>query len=349
MNALVHNRILVTGGNGFIGTNLLTHWAGPNGSVGAVLSLDRSGADSTRQWSHEYGERASVDCAADWRMVDINDRLHLAEVLDAFRPSHVVHLAAETSVDSAIADPERCRRDNIEGTFTLLEATRAYLKTCTSGWGDGFRFVYVSTDEVYGAWPEHRAYADEAHEDLGLNPSNPYSASKVAAEALTRAWGKTYGVPFVIVRPCNNFGPFQDCRKLIPNTIASVLNGQEVAVYGDGTQVREWLYVEDFCRALTKIVDAAKPGSVYNVGSGIRLSTNEVVADICSTLDGLLARRADESCRKLVRHVEDRPGHDVEYRIDSQRFAADFGWKPRRDFRCALKETVKWYVQELTR
>jgi dTDP-glucose 4,6-dehydratase len=325
-------RLLVTGGAGFIGSALLHHLADQTGAE--VLCID------TLTYA---GRRASIAGPLDSGRVrlfkaDICDAAALAEAFAGFRPDAVMHLAAESHVDRSIDGPAAFIETNVVGTFRLLEAAAAYRQTLAGEAREAFRFLHISTDEVYGALGADGLFK----EDTPYDPRSPYSASKAASDHLVSAWGHTYGLPVLIANCSNNYGPRQLPEKLIPLTILNALQGRLLPVYGDGLQVRDWLHVDDHVAALMLILNRGAPGRTYNVG-GLNERTNiEVVQAVCDLVDE--AAPAADPRRSLIRFVHDRPGHDRRYAIDASRIRGELGWAPRMDFEIGLKATVRWYL-----
>ncbi len=309
-------RLLVTGGAGFIGS--------------AFVRLTAAGADGLQianldalTYAGNLENLASVPPGPAYRFckADIADASAVDEVFASFRPDAVVHFAAESHVDRSILSPEPVIRTNLNGTFTLLEAARRYGVS---------RFVHVSTDEVYGSIDE----PFEADENYPLRASSPYSASKAGSDLLALSYHTTYKMNVSVTRASNNYGPYQFPEKLIPLMIANALEGKPLPVYGDGMQIRDWLYVDDHCRAIRAVLDKGRPGEVYNIGGSRALPNIEVVKRI------LAATGRDES---LIRYVTDRPGHDRRYALTSEKLESETGWKPRVEFEQGLADTVRWY------
>jgi dTDP-glucose 4,6-dehydratase len=328
--------ILVTGGAGFIGANFVLDWLAVCDEP--VLILDKL------TYAGNLENLASL--AGDARHVfvqgDIADRALVDQLLARHRPRAVVHFAAESHVDRSIHGPGEFIRTNVEGTFTLLEAARAYWAALSGEAKAAFRFLHVSTDEVYGSLlPDEPPFA-ETHP---YAPNSPYSASKAASDHLVRAWHHTYGLPVLTSNCSNNYGPFQFPEKLIPLVIVNALAGRPLPIYGDGRQVRDWLYVGDHCRALRRILEAGQPGETYNVGGWNEMTNLEIVHAICARLDVLRPRADGAAYATQIVHVADRPGHDRRYAIDARKIERALGWRPAESFASGIARTVAWYLE----
>ncbi len=327
--------ILVTGGAGFIGSNFVLNWLAAGG--GPVVNLDKL------TYAGNPENLASVAENPAYRFVhgDICDAELVARLLREHRPRAVVHFAAESHVDRSILGPEAFLRTNIDGTFTLLRAAREYSDSLADEERKRFRFLHVSTDEVYGTLtPEAPAF----HEETPFAPNSPYAASKASSDHLVRAWVHTYGLPAVITNCSNNYGPYQFPEKLIPLMIANALQGKALPVYGDGQQVRDWLYVVDHCRALRTVLERGRVGETYNVGGGNQRSNLEVVTTVCALLDELVPNSKFKPHLQLVKYVTDRPGHDRRYAIDASKLERELGWCAQESFETGLRKTVEWYL-----
>ncbi|HEY1984465.1 MAG TPA: dTDP-glucose 4,6-dehydratase [Terracidiphilus sp.] len=327
--------ILVTGGAGFIGSNFVLHWI--DQKKGKVINLD------LLTYAGNLGNLASIEGSSSHIFVrgDIGDRELVDRLLTEHRPSAIVHFAAESHVDRSILGPEAFLRTNIYGTFHLLEAARAYFATLHGAEKEAFRFLHVSTDEVYGTLePNDPAF----HEDTPFAPNSPYAASKAASDHLVRAWVHTYKLPALITNCSNNYGPLQFPEKLLPLMINNALSGKPLPVYGDGQQVRDWLFVEDHCRAIATVLDKGKTGETYNVGGGNQQANLDVVNLICSLLDELVPDSPHKPHNQLIRFVQDRPGHDRRYAIDARKLERELGWRPQETFATGLRKTVEWYL-----
>ena len=327
--------ILVTGGAGFIGSNFVLDWLEHERSP--VVNLDLL----TYAGSRETLRTVAGDPRHTFVCGDIADRALVAGLLAEHRPRAIVHLAAESHVDRSIAGPESFLRTNVEGTFTLLEATRAFLHGCGAEERAAFRFLHVSTDEVYGSLaPDAPAFTEQTP----YAPNSPYAASKAASDLLVRAWQRTYGVPTLVTHCSNNYGPFQFPEKLIPLIVTEALAGASLPVYGDGEQVRDWLYVGDHTAALREVLAHGRLGETYNIGGGNQCSNLVVVHAICALLDELVPASPYRPHAQLIRFVTDRPGHDRRYAIDARKLNVELGWRPSQTFGAGLRRTVEWYL-----
>jgi dTDP-glucose 4,6-dehydratase len=325
--------ILVTGGAGFIGSNFVLDWIAAAGET--VVNLDKL------TYAGNLANLASLSGDARHRFVrgDIADRALVERLFAEHRPRAVVHFAAESHVDRSIHGPSAFVETNVVGTFALLEAARAYWQSLEPAPRAAFRFLHVSTDEVYGSLGESDAPFSET---TPYAPNSPYSASKASSDHMVRAYHHTYGLPTLTTNCSNNYGPWQFPEKLIPLVIANALEGKPLPVYGDGRQVRDWLYVGDHCEALRAVLDRGRPGEVYNIGGSSERRNIDVVHAICEVLQR--ARPRDGGYRALVAHVGDRPGHDRRYAIDARKIARELEWSPRESFESGLEKTVRWYL-----
>ncbi|MBX3606808.1 MAG: dTDP-glucose 4,6-dehydratase [Piscinibacter sp.] len=326
--------ILVTGGAGFIGANFVLDWVEATGEP--VLNLD------ALTYAGNLENLASLK--DDPRHVfvhgDIADRALLDRLLADHRPRAVVNFAAESHVDRSIHGPGAFIKTNVEGTFTLLEAVRAHWLALDAAARASFRFLHVSTDEVYGSLGPGDPPFRETHP---YEPNSPYSASKAASDHLVRAWHHTYGLPVLTTNCSNNYGPYHFPEKLIPLMIVNALAGKPLPVYGDGMQVRDWLYVKDHCSAIRTVLERGQPGQTYNVGGWNEKPNIEIVRSICALLDEMRPDPAGPYAR-LVKHVTDRPGHDRRYAIDASRIERELGWRPAETFETGIRKTVRWYL-----
>jgi dTDP-glucose 4,6-dehydratase len=272
---------------------------------------------------------------------DICDAKLVAETLAKHRPRAVVHFAAESHVDRSILGPEAFLKTNIDGTFTLLQAARTYLSTLDAGDAAAFRFLHVSTDEVYGTLePDDPAFTERTP----YAPNSPYAASKAASDMLARAWVHTYDLPVLVTNCSNNYGPYQFPEKLIPLMILNALAGKPLPIYGDGLQVRDWLYVVDHCKAIAAVLERGKIGETYNVGGCNQRSNREVVTTLCGLLDEMVPDSPHRPHAQLMTRVKDRPGHDRRYAIDAAKIEREIGWTPAESFETGLRKTVAWYL-----
>ncbi|MGC8508950.1 MAG: dTDP-glucose 4,6-dehydratase [Thiomonas sp.] len=327
--------ILLTGAAGFIGANFVHHWLGTQDEP--VLVLDAL----TYAGNLESLAPVAHDPRYHFARVDICDRPAVAALLAQHRPRAIVHFAAESHVDRSIHGPGEFIRTNVQGTFELLEAARAHWSALPQTEQAAFRFLHISTDEVYGSLgPNDPPFS----ETTPYAPNSPYSASKAASDHLVRAWHHTYGLPVLTTNCSNNYGPYQFPEKLIPLMIHNAMAGKPLPVYGDGQNVRDWLYVEDHCRAIARVLEAGNPGETYNVGGCNEVKNLDVVHTLCDLLDALRPRADGASYRAQITFVPDRPGHDRRYAIDARKIARELGWAPQETFASGLRKTVQWYL-----
>jgi len=329
--------IIITGGAGFIGSAIIRHYIANTNHI--VINVDKlTYAGNLESLGDALNHQRHI-----FKQVDICDRETLEQIFNEYKPNAVMHLAAESHVDRSIDGPAEFMNTNIIGTYTLLEAARAYWSKLDKENNAKFRFHHVSTDEVYGDLEEGD---DLFTEETAYAPSSPYSASKASSDHLVRAWNRTYKFPVVITNCSNNYGPYQFPEKLIPLVILNAISGKPLPVYGKGNQIRDWLYVEDHARALAKILEEGKDGETYNIG-GLNEKTNlEVVITLCGILDELVPEHP-ESINKyedLITYVADRPGHDVRYAIDNTKIIQALGWNPDETFETGIRKTVEWYL-----
>ena len=327
--------IFVTGGAGFIGANFVLRWLEQHAEP--VLVIDKL------TYAGNLDNLAAVegDPRFAFHRLDINERPAIEDLLATHRPRAVLHFAAESHVDRSIHGPGEFVRTNVNGTFELLEAVRAHWSALPSGSREAFRFLHVSTDEVYGSLSE----TDPAFsETTPYAPNSPYSASKAASDHLVRAYHHTYGLPTLTGNCSNNYGPFQFPEKLIPLIILNALEGKRLPVYGDGRNVRDWLYVTDHCDALARILADGRPGETYNIGGRSEMRNLEVVNTLCALLDELKPKASGRYAEQ-VEYVTDRPGHDRRYAIDASKIERELGWTPVETFASGLRRTVRWYLE----
>ncbi len=330
--------VLVTGGAGFIGSNFVLSWMETLGTPLLNVDLLTYAGNPANLESVEADPRhLLVRC-------DICDTDHITSLLAEHRPQAIVHFAAESHVDRSIIAPDAFLRTNIQGTFTLLEQTKAYWQELSEPDRSSFRFLHVSTDEVYGSLgPDDPAFS----ETTAYAPNSPYSASKAASDHLVRAYHHTFGLPTLTTNCSNNYGPFQFPEKLIPLMILHALEGKSLPVYGDGSNVRDWLFVEDHCSAIRAVLERGRPGETYNIGGSSERKNLDVVTTICDLLDEMKPDPAQGSRRRLITFVKDRPGHDQRYAIDTSKIARELGWTPAERFESGLRRTVRWYLDHL--
>lgn len=329
-------KILVTGGAGFIGSNLIRHIIG--NSIHRVLNVDKltyagnldslSGIESNERYA--------------FRQVDLVDAEQTHKVVHEFRPDVIMHLAAESHVDRSIDGPGEFIQTNVVGTFNLLQAALGYWNELEGTEKENFRFHHISTDEVYGSL----GHDDPAFsESTPYDPHSPYSASKAASDHLVRSWCDTYGLPVLVTNCSNNYGPYQFPEKLIPVVILKCLREEKIPVYGKGENIRDWLYVEDHAEALFTVVEKGVVGETYNIGGNNERRNIDLVKMLCSIMDRLNPRTCGNSHEELITFVKDRPGHDLRYAIDARKIKNDLGWEPKEDFASGFEKTVKWYLE----
>ncbi len=329
-------KILVTGGAGFIGSNFVLSWIA--GEHSPVVNLDKL------TYAGNLGNLASLKGDARHIFVhgDINDRMLVAALLEKHRPRAIVHFAAESHVDRSIHGPSDFVQTNIVGTFALLETAHAYWSALSEPEKSRFRFLHVSTDEVYGSLgPDDPPFSEASP----YAPNSPYAASKAASDHLVRAYHHTYGLPSIITNSSNNYGPYQFPEKLIPLMTINALQGKPLPVYGDGRNVRDWLHVDDHCAAVRLLLDKGQVGATYNIGGSTEKTNLDVVKAICQIADELVPGNAPHS--KLISFVKDRPGHDRRYAINSGKIQTELGWRPQQKFEDGLRQTVQWYGEHM--
>jgi dTDP-glucose 4,6-dehydratase len=329
--------ILITGGAGFIGSALIRHII--RNTKHSVVNIDKLA------YSGNLQSLESIEASKNYifEQVDICNENELLRVFRKSQPDIVMHLAAESHVDRSIDNPGDFIQTNIVGTFTLLEQSKNYWKSLEGNKKENFRFLYVSTDEVYGDLAGTKSFFTEKSI---YRPSSPYSASKASSDHLVRAWYRTYDLPVLITHCSNNYGPCQFPEKLIPHIILNALAGKSLPIYGDGKQIRDWLYVDDHVYALMDIALNAKVGETYNIGGNNEIQNIEVVRKVCSILDELIPNKLNgvSSFSELITYVKDRPGHDIRYAINASKINKDLGWEPQEDFESGIRKTVEWYL-----
>ncbi|CCN47633.1 dTDP-glucose 4,6-dehydratase [Vibrio nigripulchritudo MADA3029] len=330
-------KILVTGGAGFIGSAVVRHII--EDTENSVVNLDKL------TYAGNLDSLESVASSERYRFeqVDICERLELQRVFEQHKPDVIMHLAAESHVDRSIDGPSEFIETNIIGTYNLLEVARSYYNQLDAVSKESFRFHHVSTDEVYG---DLEGTNDLFTETTSYEPSSPYSASKASSDHLVRAWQRTYGLPTLVTNCSNNYGPYHFPEKLIPLMILNALEGKSLPVYGDGKQIRDWLYVEDHARALYKVATEGKIGETYNIGGHNEKANIEVVQTLCSLLEELVPEKPEgiSNYSDLITYVKDRPGHDVRYAIDASKIQDELSWTPEETFESGIRKTVEWYL-----
>jgi dTDP-glucose 4,6-dehydratase len=331
----MRDQLLVTGGAGFIGSNFILQQLQDGKNF--ILNLDKL----TYAGNLRNLESATGNPHYEFAQGDICDGPSMQSLLAKYQPRGIVHFAAESHVDRSIRGPEAFINTNINGTFALLEAVRAYWSQLPQGDRENFRFLHVSTDEVYGSLGPQDA---QFSEQTPYAPNSPYAASKAASDHLVRAYHHTYGVPVLTTNCSNNYGRFQFPEKLIPLMILNAKEGKPLPVYGDGKNVRDWLYVEDHCDAISTVLRRGKPGETYNIGGWNEKPNIEIVQTVCDLVDEM-SPHSGGSRRKLITYVKDRPGHDRRYAIDARKIEQELGWKPKETFETGLRKTVRWYLE----
>jgi dTDP-glucose 4,6-dehydratase len=327
--------ILVTGGAGFIGSNFILSWLA--GESASVVNLD------LLTYAGNPANLDSVEADPRYRLVrgDIGDAELVGSMLSDHQPRAIIHFAAESHVDRSIASPDAFIRTNVHGTFVLLDQARAYWAALAEGDRDEFRFLHVSTDEVYGSLgPADLAFS----ETTPYAPNSPYAASKAGSDHLVRAYQHTFGLPTLTTNCSNNYGPYQFPEKLIPLMILNALEGKPLPVYGDGQNVRDWLFVEDHCSAIRAVLARGRVGETYNIGGESERANIDVVKLVCDLVDEMAAPLASGARRNLIAFVTDRPGHDRRYAIDATKITGELGWKPAQQFESGVRATVRWYL-----
>ena len=329
--------ILVTGGAGFIGSALIRHLINHTGHT--VVNVDKL----TYAGHLESLETVSANVRYHFEQADICDAGEMRRIFDQYQPDSVMHLAAESHVDRSIDGAADFIRTNITGTWQLLEEATRYLKSANPGAKSQFRFLHVSTDEVYGSLGSEGMFTEETPYD----PRSPYSASKASSDHLVRAWYHTHGLPVLVTNCSNNYGPCQFPEKLIPVVILKALQGKPIPIYGKGENVRDWLYVDDHARALLRVLEQGLPGETYNIGGHNEKQNIEVVRTICDTLNEQSPRPDARSYRDQITFVTDRPGHDLRYAIDASKIERELGWKPEETFETGIHKTIRWYLDNI--
>ncbi|PSV13032.1 dTDP-glucose 4,6-dehydratase [Photobacterium leiognathi] len=330
-------KILITGGAGFIGSAVVRHLI--ENTPHQVMNIDKL------TYAGNLASLASVsnDERYCFERVDITDRIEVERVFSQYLPDVVMHLAAESHVDRSIDGPAAFIETNVIGTYVLLDVARHYFSALSDSRRQQFRFIHVSTDEVYGDLsPQAKPFTETSP----YQPSSPYSASKASSDHLVRAWHRTYGLPVIVTNCSNNYGPYQYPEKLIPVVILNALAGKTLPIYGNGQQVRDWLYVDDHAKALVAVIEKGKIGETYNIGGNNEQTNMAVVHAICDVLEILVPNKPQgvKAYRDLIAHVDDRPGHDKRYAIDTTKIEQELGWTPQESFESGLRKTVEWYL-----
>ena len=328
-------KILVTGGAGFIGSAVIRHII--QNTNNQVLNIDKLTYAGNLESLKEIDQHSNYE----FKQIDICDTEQITAAIDAFQPHAIMHLAAESHVDRSIDGPAAFIQTNIVGTYTLLEAARKYWMSLDAEAQQNFRFHHISTDEVYG---DLEGTTDLFTETTSYAPSSPYSASKASSDHLVRAWHRTYGLPVIVTNCSNNYGPYHFPEKLIPLVILNALDAKPLPVYGNGQQIRDWLFVEDHARALYKVVTEGVVGETYNIGGHNEKQNIEVVKTICKILDELKPQANGQTYASLITFVKDRPGHDLRYAIDATKIQNELGWTPTETFETGIRKTVEWYL-----
>ncbi|OUY07936.1 dTDP-glucose 4,6-dehydratase [Acinetobacter indicus] len=331
-------KILVTGGAGFIGSAVIRHII--QNTNNQVLNIDKLTYAGNLESLKEIDQHSNYE----FKQIDICDTEQITAAIDAFQPNAIMHLAAESHVDRSIDGPAAFIQTNIVGTYTLLEAARKYWMGLDAEAQQNFRFHHISTDEVYG---DLEGTTDLFTETTSYAPSSPYSASKASSDHLVRAWHRTYGLPVIVTNCSNNYGPYHFPEKLIPLVILNALDAKPLPVYGNGQQIRDWLFVEDHARALYKVVTEGVVGETYNIGGHNEKQNIEVVKTICKILDELKPQANGQAYASLITFVKDRPGHDLRYAIDATKIQEELGWTPTETFETGIRKTVQWYLNNL--
>ena len=330
--------ILVTGGSGFIGANFILNWFSENEEP--LVNLDKltyaSNQDNLKHLKNSknyFFEKGSIE-----------DLSLVTALLEKYQPRAVINFAAESHVDRSISDSDDFIQTNILGTHTLLKASLKYFETLNGSEKDNFRYIQISTDEVYGSLKDKDP---QSSEDSPYFPNSPYSASKASGDHLARAWYETFGLPIITTNCTNNYGPFQNEEKLIPLMISSCLKGEKLPIYGDGSNIRDWLYVKDHCDALSLILKKGRTGETYNIGGKNEIKNIEVVTQICNLLDDVYPKKNGDSYSDQITFVEDRLGHDYRYGLNISKIENELGWSPKENFDSGINKTVEWYLKKI--
>lgn len=330
--------ILVTGGAGFIGSNFVLNWLSTQNE--GLINLD------SLSYAADLNNLESISENKEYFFIkgSIEDQNLIEQILEKYNPRAVINFAAETHVDRSIENPEIFMKTNIFGTFHLLNASLKFWKKISLDDQKKFKFLHISTDEVFGSL----SLEDEKSNELSpYKPNSPYSASKAASDHLVRAWGETYKLPVITTNCTNNYGPHQFPEKLIPLLIHNCLNNKKLPIYGNGENVRDWLYVEDHCEAIKEVLVKGSIGETYNIGGNNEKTNIEIVKTVCSTLDEIKPRKNNSSYKELITFVEDRPGHDFRYSLDISKIKKELNWQPQETFESGIRKTILWYLENM--
>ena len=330
--------ILVTGGAGFIGSNFVLNWLSTQNE--GLINLD------SLSYAADLNNLESISENKEYFFIkgSIEDQNLIEQILEKYNPRAVINFAAETHVDRSIENPEIFMKTNIFGTFHLLNASLKFWKKISLDDQKKFKFLHISTDEVFGSL----SLEDEKSNELSpYKPNSPYSASKAASDHLVRAWGETYKLPVITTNCTNNYGPHQFPEKLIPLLIHNCLNNKKLPIYGKGENVRDWLYVEDHCEAIKEVLENGSIGETYNIGGNNEKTNIEIVKTVCSTLDEIKPRKNNSSYKELITFVEDRPGHDFRYSLDISKIKKELNWQPQETFESGIRKTILWYLENM--
>ena len=332
---MLENNILVTGGAGFIGGNLIRRLLDQKNNK--VFNLDKISYASNLDWLSSVKNKSNHKLLR----LDLIDYENLEDLIFNIKPQLIFHLAAESHVDRSLVNPRTFINSNIIGTFNLLEASRKYFQTLGNNEKKIFKFLHISTDEVFGSL----SYVNYFDETSRYDPKSPYSASKASSDHLVRSWFNSYGLPTIVTNCSNNYGPYQFPEKLIPLVILKAINNQSIPVYGNGSNIRDWLYVEDHISALLRVAEDGQVGTTYCIGGSNEITNIKLVEKICSILDKKLPKK--DKYKKLINFVEDRPGHDFRYAINPKKIKEELDWKPFHDFEGGLEKTIDWYIKNI--
>ena len=326
----------ITGGCGFIGSNFI-HYLIKNKIAGQIINLDKL----TYAGNSDNLSRIKNNGSYHFIKGDISNQKVVRSILEKYKPNVIVNFAAESHVDRSIDGPVEFIQTNVVGTLNLLHESHKWLKNMNSSMEGSFKFIHISTDEVYGSLGKTGKF----QESTSYDPSSPYSASKASSDHIARSWYRTYNFPVLITNCSNNYGPYQFPEKLIPLIIINALAGKELPVYGSGLNIRDWLYVDDHCKAIQKIIEKGRPGETYNIGGNNEITNIQVVETICAILDNKIPLDAGKLYKDRIVYVDDRPGHDYRYAIDATKIKREIGWEPKESFEAGIQKTVLWYLE----